>query len=81
MYQNYQDVINICISLGPPDYFITFTYNPRRFEITDALMSIPTQKVQDRPDIVASVFHIRMKQFLKDLKSRIFKTIIASWFI
>lgn len=44
-YQNYQDGMAICTSLEPPDYFITFTCNPTLPKITEALKSIPTQKV------------------------------------
>ncbi|XP_026451721.1 uncharacterized protein LOC113352060 [Papaver somniferum] len=54
--------------LGPPDLFITFTCNPKWFEITEALKKIPGQQPIDRPDIVSRVFHIKLKALMSDLE-------------
>ncbi|XP_026459022.1 uncharacterized protein LOC113359644 [Papaver somniferum] len=68
MIQHYQDAISICRQLGPPDLFITFTCNPKWFEITEALKKIPGQQPIDRPDIISRVFHIKLKALMSDLE-------------
>lgn len=50
------------LSLGSPDLFITVTCCPTWKEITDALL--PGQKPHDRPDNVARVFHLKVKQMI-----------------
>ena len=67
MAQNYQDVMAICRWAGYPDLFITFTCNPKWPEISLFLDSIPDQKAEDRPDIVARLFKIKLDQLLHDL--------------
>ena len=67
MAQNYQDAMAICRWAGYPDLFITFTCNPKWPEISLFLASIPDQKAEDRPDIVARVFKIKLDQLLHDL--------------
>ncbi|PIA50768.1 hypothetical protein AQUCO_01200187v1 [Aquilegia coerulea] len=67
MVQNYQDAIAICRWAGPPDLFLTFTCNTQWKEITYILELIPGQKADDRPDIVARVFKIKVDQLIKDL--------------
>ncbi|XP_027166398.1 uncharacterized protein LOC113766402 [Coffea eugenioides] len=67
MVQNYQDAIAICRFMGPPDLFITFTCNSNWPEISKGISLIPDQKVVDRPDIVARVFHIKLDQLMNDL--------------
>nr|XP_027098951.1 uncharacterized protein LOC113718236 [Coffea arabica] len=57
----------ICRFMGPPDLFITFTCNSNWPEISKGISLIPDQKVVDRPDIVARVFHIKLDQFMNDL--------------
>ena len=37
-HQLYQDAMGIVCWLGKPDFFVTFTCNPRWQEITDALL-------------------------------------------
>ncbi|KAJ0975726.1 hypothetical protein J5N97_017691 [Dioscorea zingiberensis] len=75
MYQNYQDAMAICRVVGFPDFFITFTCNPNWNEIRSSLGR--NQRVEDRPDIVAHVFHIKMKQFLKNIKNQMFIKVLA----
>ncbi|XP_074318083.1 uncharacterized protein LOC141654868 [Silene latifolia] len=53
---------------GNPHLFITFTANPKWPEIEAMLQLIPGQKVEDRPDIVARVFRLKLKQLMHCLK-------------
>ena len=48
-----------------PDFFITMTTNPNWPEIEQHLLE--GQSAQDRPDIVARVFHLKYKQLMNDL--------------
>ena len=65
MHQRYQDAMAIVRSLSPPDYFITFTCNPKWPEITAELF--PNQTAADRPDLTDRVFHIKLQELLDDL--------------
>jgi hypothetical protein len=38
MIQNYHDGIAICREYGPPDYFVTFTCNPKWLEISEGIL-------------------------------------------
>jgi len=66
MSKLYQDAMAIVRKLGKPSLFITFTANPEWVEITRDLH--PGQLAIDRPDIVARVFNLKVKQLLKDIK-------------
>jgi Helitron helicase-like domain at N-terminus len=55
----------ICRHYRKPDLFVTFTCNAKRDEIQRELL--PGQKVTDRPDLVARVFHLKLKSLLDDL--------------
>ena len=79
MIQPYQDAMGICRTIGFPHLFITFTCNPSWPEIQQQLSRFPGQRTDDRPDIVAGVFHIRLKQLLEDLpqKNNFFNRVIA----
>ncbi|XP_050290504.1 uncharacterized protein LOC126728763 [Quercus robur] len=68
MIENYQDAMAICRWAGYPDLFITFTCNTKWPEIDLFLSRKPRQKVEDRPDVVARVFKIKLDQLLNDLK-------------
>ena len=59
MQQIFQDSMAIVRQLGRPSLFITFTANPKWKEIMDELL--PGQSPQDRPDLVARVFHMTSK--------------------
>ena len=65
MYQLYQDAIAIVHHFGKPDLFITFTCNPKWPEITRELL--PYQIAADKPDLTARVFHIKLREMMKDL--------------
>ena len=68
MIENYQDAMAICRWAGYLDLFITFTCNTKWPEIDLFLSRKPGQKVEDRPDVVARVFEIKLDQLLNDLK-------------
>lgn len=65
MQQNYQDAMVLVAKFGKPDLFITFTCNPNWKEIKDNLG--PTESTLDRPDLVATVFHLKLKEFMADM--------------
>jgi len=69
MIQNYHDGIAICRVYSPPDFFTTFTCNPKWPEITEALSSEPGQKPTDRADIVVRVYNMKLEELLADIKS------------
>ncbi|KAK9275061.1 hypothetical protein L1049_022319 [Liquidambar formosana] len=76
--QNYQNAMGICRWAGPPDLFITFTCNPRWTEVGMAISLIPSQRPEDRPNIIARVFKIKLKQLLHDFKvQKMFGTVVA----
>ena len=52
-------------SLGKPSLFITMTCNPAWDEVTRALL--PGQRPEDRPDVLARVFHLKLQGLLADV--------------
>lgn len=62
MHERTQDAMTYVRYHGRPDLFITFTCNPRWKDITDALL--PGQKSHDRHDIIARVFHLKVKKMM-----------------
>ncbi|ONM10917.1 putative replication protein [Zea mays] len=69
---NYQDAMAICRVYGPPDLFVTFTCNPKWKEIVDALGFEPGQLACDRSDIVVRVFHMKVDEFIADIRENKF---------
>lgn len=67
MMQNYHDAIAICREYGPPDFFVTFTCNPKWPEITEGIMDAG-QRSTDRSDIVVRVFNMKLEELLHDLR-------------
>ncbi|AQK90645.1 putative replication protein [Zea mays] len=77
---NYQDAMAICRVYGPPDLFVTFTCNPKWKEIVDALRFEPGQQPCDRSDIVVRVFHMKVDEFIADIReNKIFGPIRAGF--
>ncbi|AQK56265.1 putative replication protein [Zea mays] len=77
---NYQDAMAICRVYGPPDLFVTFTCNPKWKEIVDALRFEPGQQACDRSDIVVRVFHMKVDEFIADIREdKIFGPIRAGF--
>jgi hypothetical protein len=68
MQQNYQDAMAIVRKYGKPDLFITMTCNPAWKEIVENLL--PWQRVENRPDLVARVFHMKLKELLEDIAKK-----------
>ena len=62
-----QDAMSYVRKYGHPDLFITTTINPNWPEIKDSLL--PGQDPQDRPDIVARVFRLKLQKLLEMIKS------------
>ncbi|XP_021974947.1 uncharacterized protein LOC110870055 [Helianthus annuus] len=69
MYKHYQDALAICRVHGNPQYFITFTCNVKWPEIERYMARFPSLKAQDRPDIIARVFQLKVKSIMNFLKT------------
>ncbi|KAL3627968.1 hypothetical protein CASFOL_028070 [Castilleja foliolosa] len=69
IYKHYQDALAICRVYGNPQYFITFTCNVKWPEISRHVERIRSTGAQNRPDIIARVFRIKVQQFLQFMKS------------
>ncbi len=68
MAQNYQDAMAIVRKFVKPDLFITMTYNPKWREITENLD--PWQRSEFRPDLIARVFDLKLKELMIDIKEK-----------
>ena len=66
MYSSYQDAMAAVLHFGSPSLFITKTANPRWREVKASLAF--GQRAEQRPDIIARVFHVKLNHLLKDLK-------------
>ncbi|OMO77929.1 DNA helicase PIF1, ATP-dependent [Corchorus olitorius] len=71
-YQKYQDAMAICRAYGYPDLFITFTCNGNRQELKDAIGFFLGLRPEDQPDLVARVFHIKLRSLIDDLMKHSF---------
>ncbi|KAL3627507.1 hypothetical protein CASFOL_028870 [Castilleja foliolosa] len=69
MYKHYQDALAICRVHGNPQYFVTFTCNVKWPEISRHLLKIGGAHSQNRPDIIARVFRIKVQQFLRFIRA------------
>ncbi|CAH1433999.1 unnamed protein product [Lactuca virosa] len=77
MLQNYLDAMSLCKWFGYPDFFITFTCNPKWTEIKRFLKDTSLQP-EDRHDILCRLFKIKLDAFIKDLReNKIFGTVQA----
>ncbi|XP_076069172.1 uncharacterized protein LOC143041212 [Oratosquilla oratoria] len=72
MKQRQQDALAYVSSYGSPDYFITFTMNPKWSDLTEALekFSGPGTQPCDRPDIVSRVFKLKLDSLIDDLTQK-----------
>ncbi|CUS07467.1 unnamed protein product [Tuber aestivum] len=66
MQKLYQDSIPIVRRFGKPSLFITFTANPKWGEIERELL--PLQTAADRPDLVARVFNLQVRELLYQIR-------------
>lgn len=64
-HQCYQDAMSMVRRHGKPDFFITFTCNPKWPEIANCLR--PNEEAWMRPDIVTRVFKMKVDELLADL--------------
>ena len=69
MYKHYQDALAICRVHGNPQYFITYTCNVKWPEISRYLAQYPGMKAEDRADIIARIFEMKVKDFIHYLKN------------
>ena len=74
MQQLYQDSIAIVRHFGKPSLFITFTANPKWVQIANELL--PGQSAADRPDLVARVFNLKVRDLLDQIRH---KEIFCPW--
>lgn len=63
--EQFHDAIARARVLGNPFLFITFTCNPNWPEFKESLRK--GQSVQDRPDIITRIFHIKFHSLLNDI--------------
>ncbi|PAA84583.1 hypothetical protein BOX15_Mlig017082g4 [Macrostomum lignano] len=63
MHERTQDAMTYVRKYGRPDLFITFTCNSAWNELKSELM--PGQQSQDRHDLVARVFQLKLKQLME----------------
>ena len=70
MQQLLQDSLAICREYRKPDLFLTMTANANWPEITENLLD--GQSAQDRPDLVARVFHAKKEALIKKIQSGYF---------
>ena len=63
--QRYLNAMTIVRKKGKPDLFLTMTCNPTWPEIKDNLG--PGEQANDRPDLIARVFNMKLKALLEDL--------------
>ena len=76
MTHQMHDTIAMSNQIGHPDIFLTMTCNPIWPEITRALL--PNQTPQDRPDLCARVFRLKMKDFMSlVIDEKVFGTVVA----
>ncbi|XP_012832537.1 PREDICTED: uncharacterized protein LOC105953423 [Erythranthe guttata] len=77
MFNNFVDALQICNWIGFPSLFITITCNPQWPEIQRALNGT-NLRPEDRPDILARVFKMKLDSLMSDLKKgKIFDRIRA----
>ena len=70
MVENFQDAVAVSRVHGAPDLFTTFTCNQMRREITKAISSEPGQRAHSRADMTVRVYHMKLHEYLRDIKSR-----------
>jgi hypothetical protein len=59
MIQNYHHSIAICRVFRPPDFFFTFTCNPKWPEIVNSFYDAEL-KACDKLDVIVKVYHIKL---------------------
>jgi Helitron helicase-like domain at N-terminus len=67
MFQLYQDSLALARFFSKPDFFLTVTANPNWVDITAELPA--GQQPSDRPDLIARVFHEKLRLLMAKIKS------------
>ena len=65
-HENFHDGLAVCRVHSAPDIFTPFTCNAKWPEITSALE--PGQTPSDRADIVVRVYHMKLTEYLDEIK-------------
>lgn len=65
MHELYHNAMALLKFYGPPSFFVTMTANPKWPQITAALL--PGQTSDDRPDLVACVFQLKLQELHEDI--------------
>jgi hypothetical protein len=71
------DAMTLVTWFGKPDFFVTMTCNPYWDEIVAELL--PGQTCQDRPDVVARVYHDKLLDLLDFLIKTGHLGKVAAW--
>ena len=80
MDQLYFDGMAICSTFGFPDFFFTFTCNPKWPEIQQSIAALNLIAL-DRLNIVTRVFKLKLQQLMSDLKDKkILRNVLACKF-
>ena len=77
LHQSYLDSMCLVARFGKPDFLITITANPAWKEVTANLR--PGETASDRPDLVARVFHSKLKALLQLLTKDGFLGHAVAW--
>jgi hypothetical protein len=64
----YMDSMSVAAKFGKADFFLTMTCNPNWTEIKRELF--PGQSADDRPDLVARVFRLKLKSVTDDIQKK-----------
>jgi len=67
----YLDAMAICKHFGFPDFFITFTCNPKWPEII-RYVKARKLKAEDRSDIICRIFKIKLDSLMDNLNKKIY---------
>ncbi|XP_075088120.1 uncharacterized protein LOC142170181 [Nicotiana tabacum] len=68
MRRRYMDAIVLVQRFGKPDILLTMTCNPSWPEIQEHLL--PTDEVQNRPDLIGRVFRAKVEELKADIKKK-----------
>ncbi|XP_074356462.1 uncharacterized protein LOC141696181 [Apium graveolens] len=78
MQQNFQESLAVSKEYGHPDLFITFTCNPKWYEIEEAIRASGSHSASVRPNIMARVFKMKLNAMLNDFtKKHVLRRVLA----
>nr|GMD04580.1 uncharacterized protein LOC109176597 [Ipomoea batatas] len=80
MRGRYMDAMSLVQNFGKPDMFVTMTCNPNWPEIKGLLQY--NDDAQNRPDLIARVFHAKMQELKNDItKKQFFGEVVAYTYV